>query len=164
MFLYGTSRTGSYKPSIHDAPTSFSSPQLDAQGPPGSHLMETVEPQDGICTPDSRLGGGRPAIGNTHFGLYVRKEQTSAALEPQYTFDVFSTAASVTLPDTALPGTALYTQRVLGAGRLAASEQLEPHWLQTRTAGAAQVLRAQFGASTCKLSCTESTDSRGCSS
>lgn len=111
--MYGTSRTGSYKPSIHDAPTSFSSPQLDAQGPPGSHLMETVEPQDGICTPDSRLGGGRPAIGNTHFGLYVRKEQTSAALEPQYTFDVFSTAASVTLPDTALPGTALYTA---GAG------------------------------------------------
>ena len=59
---------------MHDAPTSFPSPQLDAQGPPGSHLMETVEPQDGICTPDSWLGGGRPAIGNIHFGLYVMKE------------------------------------------------------------------------------------------
>lgn len=102
---YSTSRTGCYQPSTHDAPTSFSSPQLDAQGPPGSHLMQTVEPQDGICTPDSRLGGGRPAIGNTHFGLYVRKEQTSAALEPRYTFDLFRTAASITLPDTVLPGT-----------------------------------------------------------
>lgn len=62
-----TSKPGSYKPFLCDALISFSFPQLDAQGPFGSHLLEIVDPQDGrACMPESWFEGEPPAIRNIH--------------------------------------------------------------------------------------------------
>lgn len=70
--MRATSRAGSYKPSIRDAPVPSFLPELDAQGPLASYLLEIAEPQDrSACTPKSQFGGGPPAIRNMRFGIFV---------------------------------------------------------------------------------------------